>query len=370
MLLPDRIRDTDPAEVVRERGAPQKRDRVGREAHPPGSRFGEVGNGRRVLTEPRRLEPGDRRDRGECGVDPVTGDPLQRGRLAVHRLRPHVRVVELGKEVVEVPRGELGESRIVRCARATLDDRPRLVCARGGEEEGDVPRHVQQAHRQGDRVARDVGDSPSVPACEDVLERRLDVRAEAEPAREPLRHLAHHRERVPGPRAGVGEGIFDQLGPHLRAAAGPDVGVVEGKDLVAVGGVDQVEGGSVVDVVAVQLRRLVSVRRAPGGVEEGDVVGVRELLARRSGEFAETDREHGGAERVLDRLPGAEVRGDRECADNLGGADRALTGRHPPLRPRRDQSTSHRQSIRASPARVISAAGSSGSARHSATTFM
>ena len=81
------------------------------------------------------------------------------------------------------------------------------------------------------------------------------------------------------------------------------------------------------DVVAVQLRRLVPVRRAPGGVEERDVVGVRELLGGCSGELAEADREHGGAHRVLERLPGAEVGGERQGADHLGGTDRPLARR-------------------------------------------
>jgi len=104
----------------------------------------------------------------------------------------------------------------VRGALATLNNRTRLIGSRGGEEERDVPGHVQEAHRQRDRVARDVGYSPSVPAREDVLERRLDVFIEAKPPSETLRHLAHHRERVPGPRAGVGERLLDQFGTHVR----------------------------------------------------------------------------------------------------------------------------------------------------------
>ena len=64
----------------------------------------------------------------------------------------------------------------------------------------------------------------------------------------------------------------------LRGAAGTDVGLVERENLGRLGRVDEVEGGSVRDVVAVQLRRLVPVRRAPGGVEERDVVSLAELL--------------------------------------------------------------------------------------------
>ena len=47
------------------------------------------------------------------------------------------------------------------------------------------------------------------------------------------------------------------------------------------------------DVVAEELRGLVPVRRAAGGVQERDVVRVGELLRRRAGELAEADREHG-----------------------------------------------------------------------------
>ena len=49
-----------------------------------------------------------------------------------------------------------------------------------------------------------------------------------------------------------------------------------------------------------------------------------ELLRRCTGELAESDREHGAAQRVLERLTGAEVGREREGADHLGGADRLL----------------------------------------------
>ena len=78
------------------------------------------------------------------------------------------------------------------------------------------------------------------------------------------------------------------------------------------------------DVVVVHLHRLVPVRRAAGRVQERDVVRVSELLRRRSGELAETDREHGRAQRMLERLPGAEVGREREGTDDLGSADRLL----------------------------------------------
>jgi hypothetical protein len=59
-------------------------------------------------------------------------------------------------------------------------------------------------------------------------------------------------------------------------------------------------------------------------MEKGDVIRVRELLRRRSGQLAETDREHGGAQCVLERLPGTEVRRERKSPDQLGSADRLL----------------------------------------------
>ena len=127
---------------------------------------------------------------------------------------------------------------------------------------------------------------------------------------------------VTGPRAGVGDRVLDDRRAHLGWPAGPDVGLVERQHLGRVGRVDEEERGSVLDVVAEHLRRLVPVRRAPRSVEQRDVVRVCELLRRRSGELAETDREHGAAQRVLERLPGAEVGREREGADHLGGADR------------------------------------------------
>ena len=45
---------------------------------------------------------------------------------------------------------------------------------------------------------------------------------------------------------------------------------------------------------------------------------------RRAGELAETNREHRRAQRVLERLAGAEVGGEREGADHLGRTNRPL----------------------------------------------
>ena len=190
---------------------------------------------------------------------------------------------------------------------------------------------MEKTDRQRERIAAGVREAPPVPAREDVLERRLNVRVELEPAREALRNLAHRRERLARPRAGVGDRVFDQRSADFWSAAGADGGLVERKHLCGVGRIDQEEGGSVRDVVVVHLQRLVPVRRAPGGVQEGDVVRVRKFLCRRSGELAEPDREHRGAQRMLERLPGTEVGRERERTDHLGGADRLLAfreGRH------------------------------------------
>ena len=64
-------------------------------------------------------------------------------------------------------------------------------------------------------------------------------------------------------------------------------------------------------------------------MQERDVVRVRELLRRRSGQLAETHREHSRTQRVLERLPGAEVGRERQDADHLGGADRLLDRERP-----------------------------------------
>ena len=102
------------------------------------------------------------------------------------------------------------------------------------------------------------------------------------------------------------------------------VGPVEPEHFGRVGRVDQEERGSVRDVVVVHLDRLVPVRRAAGGVEESDVVGVGELLGGRAGELAEPNREHRRAQCVLERLAGAEVGGERKGANHLRGTNRSL----------------------------------------------
>ena len=59
-------------------------------------------------------------------------------------------------------------------------------------------------------------------------------------------------------------------------------------------------------------------------MEECDVVRVRQLLLRRARKLAETNREDSSPQRVLERLPCAEVGREREGTDYLGSADRPL----------------------------------------------
>ena len=274
------------------------------------------------------LRPVMRGDGRERGVDPLARDPDQRGRLALERLLPHPRLVQLGEHLVEVPHGELGEPRLVRGAGSALDD-----CR--------VPRRRRAAERKREMsratCRRRIGSGISSPAT--FGNPRPSQRAKtyssaawmlgprpSHPAnRCATSHIVANASRALGPALAMR--ILDQLRADLRAAADPDVGSVEREDLRRVGGVDQVEGGPVRDVVAEELGRLVPVRRAAGGVEERDVVRVRELLRRRSGELAEADREHGGAQRVLERLPRAEVGRERQGPDHLGRADRLFVRR-------------------------------------------
>ena len=179
---------------------------------------------------------------------------------------------------------------------------------------------MQEARRERDLFAGDRRQPTPVPACEHEFECLLDSGAEPQPPRKPLRHLAHGREGLAGSRR-IGEGALDHLRAHLRRPVGPHVGAVEREDLLAVGRVDEEEGRPVLDVLAEDKRRLVPVRRAAGGVEEGDVVGVGDLLGGRSRELAEAGGEDRRAQRVLERLPRAEVGREREGADQLGGAD-------------------------------------------------
>ena len=126
---------------------------------------------------------------------------------------------------------------------------------------------MQKPHGKRDLVAAGIGETAPVPAREDILERCLDARAEIEPSGETLRDLAHRRKRFARARAaGVRDGVLDHRGANLGRAAGTDVGPVERQHLRRVRRVDEEERGSVLDVLAEQLRRLVPVRGAPGGM--------------------------------------------------------------------------------------------------------
>ena len=262
-LLPDRIRHAHAAQVVCQRGVAQAGHGSRRQPDPPGGGLRQLGHPGGVAAKPRRLEAGERRDGHEGGIHPFACHPDLRKRLDLQRLLPDSRLVQLGEQVDEVSAREISEPRVVGLTRSTFDHGASLVRARGGEEERHVPGHVQETHGQRDLVATDVRESPPVPACEDVLERGLDAGAELEPPREPLRHLAHRRERLARPGPGVGDGLLDQLRAHLRAAPDPNVRPVEREDLRGLGGINEVEGGPVRDVVAVELRRLVPVGGAP-----------------------------------------------------------------------------------------------------------
>ncbi len=74
-------------------------------------------------------------------------------------------------------------------------------------------------------------------------------------------------------------------------------------------------------VVAVELCGLVPVRGAAGGVEQRNVVRVDELLGGRSGELTQANGEDRGAQCVLERLPGAEIGRERQCAHELSRTD-------------------------------------------------
>jgi hypothetical protein len=263
---------------VRERGATDGRNDIRSKPCTPRGRFGELGNTRRMLAEPGRLEIGERSDRGESSRDSIAVHPYLRKRLTLEGLLPHPRLVEIREQLFEVANGELGELWVVRRARATLDDVASLFTAGCGQEERDVSRDVQETDWERQRIAADVREPASVPAREDELERGLDLRVEPQPACEALGHLAHRREPFARSRPGVGDRILDQRGAHVRRTPGADVRLVEREHLGRVRRIDEEERSSVRNVVVVHLNRLVPVRGAARGMEECGVVRVRELV--------------------------------------------------------------------------------------------
>ena len=83
-----------------------------------------------------------------------------RERLALERVLPHPRLVQLCAHVAEVARAERGQLRVVGRAGPPLEHGARVVGPRGGEEEREVPRHVEEARRQRERLAPTSPGSP------------------------------------------------------------------------------------------------------------------------------------------------------------------------------------------------------------------
>ncbi len=108
-------------------------------------------------------------------------------------------------------------------------------------------------------------------------------------------------------RAGesVGQGVLDHRIPLRRGATTADVGLKVRHDLLEITRIDERELGPRQDVVSVREGGFVTVRGAPRGMQERDVVGICQLVHGGPGELAETDGESGGTECVLERLPGA-----------------------------------------------------------------
>lgn len=222
-------------------------------------------------------------------------------------------------------RGEIGEPRVIGSAGSAFDDCAGFRRTGDGEKDGDVASDVQDPHRQRDRLAAgDARESEPVPALEDVSERCFGTRAETHPACKALRDLAVHGERLAGDGNAVGDDVLDQRRAFPFGQTTSDMRPEEPDDLLQVARIDQRERRSRHDVVAVELCRLVPVRGASRRVQERDVVGVRQLLRRGGGELAEADREHRGAQSMLERLTGSEIGRQREGADDLGSADRLL----------------------------------------------
>ena len=221
-FLPDRVRHADAAEVVRERGAPNERHGGCRQSEPPGGGLREIGNTRRVLAQPRRLETGECGDRHEGGVDLLASDPELRERLDLERLLPHPRLVQLGEELVEVPlaRARRAEAR----TRRPLDVRSTARASSGPEAER--KREMSRAtcrRRIGNGIA-----SPRASGNPRPSQRAKTYSSAASMLEPRSSHPANRcatshivANAVARPRAGVGDRVLDQRGADLRGRPAP-----------------------------------------------------------------------------------------------------------------------------------------------------
>ena len=217
-LVPDRVRNPEPAEVV-DACRPTQLGCVGvRQARARRGLGDELSDGVDVTHDVRRLQLGELADRLQREVELLARDLPRQRRLGCDHRVPARRLIELAQHHRRLLAERVDQIRIELRATALPGDHDRRLDAAGAPEHLDHVREVDQPRADGDVLALDPVCAPAIPPLVRLSKALADVIAEAETLHElvgrtvvVLCERLHRAQPVPHER---------QPNPGARSASG------------------------------------------------------------------------------------------------------------------------------------------------------
>ena len=319
-LVPDRIGDAEPAEVVHQAGAAQRAHFGGRQSQQRSRRRAELRDRARVAERVRRLQIDEVRDREQRRVELLVGEHDGERRLGRdHRIpRPHR--VEAREDLLRAIAEQRGERGIELLAAALARQRGRRRDAADAVRDLDELRELRDARRDRHVCARqparpaapvpllvgraDARDAPrragraagrrlcASLACASIMPStsRCPEITNSSPIAEAMQRRVARAERARGRRS-VARTLPSAAGPYLRRLHG--------------------------DVVAEPLGLLVRIRVTTDVDQQRRVVDVRARVLVEPELLGQAQRDQALPQHVLHRLPEPEIDPERQRSHQL-----------------------------------------------------
>ena len=325
-LVPDRVRDAQPAEPGDQAGAVHQPLLLGWQPQLGGSRPGQPRHGVGVAQGGRRLEVDEAGDGGQGQVALHRGQGAGQPRLAVDHRIPGVQLVEVVEDLLRVGAHHVDESRV------ELGAGPAPGQVEGAVDPVGAVGHLEELRELGDPGGdRDpvsgeaVGDASSVPPLVGLGEGIEDVPGQAELLAQRPRQLGvprDHAVELLAAREGEVEADADPVQGRSARPEQPQHGQpVGGAELLG-----SVLGRLESDVVAEPARLLVRVGVAAHVHQERRVVDRRPAALVEADQLGDPQRDPALAQDVLHRLAEAEVHAQGQGSHQLGELDAVALG--------------------------------------------
>ncbi len=318
-LVPDRVRNTQPPEIVNIRGPSQKRRLLRREADLVDHGGAQRGDACRVPHRPRRLQLGELTDRRQRLVDLVLAQLPGQRRLCVDHGRPARRRVQLLEQLRRSLTEELDKRRVeLRAAALTRHTEGRLQTASALEHLDNVG-EVHQPRRKRDLLALQLVRALPIPALVALPQALPYLVAQPKSGGELIRRavvvLGQTLDRAPSvaEERDADPCALDQRPPRPADVLQHERGrLPRPAEVIAIVGVPLQR-----QVVAEPLRLLIRIRMTANPREQTRVVQRPAFAIVEPEPVRKTQRQKTRADHVLHRLPQPEIRPKRQQRDHL-----------------------------------------------------